>query len=125
MTLNLDNLTGREIKQLIRRGILDIMQNQSLPQTIEDTPEWQKHKHLKGQEISIREASRKYEIPPKTISRWAKRKIIRILRDDGYRKYLDESCVAYCAEVRSARGGSGKWLFDDNGLPYTPTTRPA
>lgn len=101
------------------------METQTIPTKIEETPEWLKHRDLKGVEISIRDAARKYNTSSKTISRWAKRGIIPTLREDGYRKFLDESFVAYCTEVKNNREGSGKWLFDENGLPYTPTTRPA
>jgi len=98
------------------------MENQPIPQKIEDTPEWKKHRHLKGKPISIREASRKYDIPDRTIGRWAIDGIIKVLGKDGNKKLLDESYVAYTYEVRKQRPGQGKWLFDENGLPYTPET---
>ena len=123
--LNVNDLSGKELKRLIERGILGITKNQPIPTKIEETPEWKKYKNLHGNEIAIREASRKYDVSPTTIRQWTNRGIIPVIREDGYRKFLDESYVAYCVEVKRQRNGAGKWLFDENGLPYTPTSRSA
>jgi predicted site-specific integrase-resolvase len=88
------------------------------PVSKEDLPEYQKHVHLKGIEISVNEAARKYNILQATISKWIKAGYISILRNDGYRTYLDEADVAYCASIYYDRGGQGKWLFNRDGTPY-------
>ena len=80
----------------------------------------EKYKHLEGQIIGIAEAGRKYGVPHPTISRWVKKGFIRIKGQDGQKMLVDESDVAYCAEVYNSRRGQGKWVFDKNGLPYIP-----
>ncbi|WP_322508051.1 hypothetical protein [Anaerolinea sp.] len=90
----------------------------------EDLPEYKKNAHLRGVPIWIGEASRKYGIPDRTIINWVKRGFIRTLGQDKNRKLVDEADIAYCAEVYNQRKGQGKWLFDDNGLPYKPKTGP-
>ena len=122
MTVNLENLTGREIKNLIQRGILEVMESQPIPTKKEETPEYKKHKHLKGKPIHLSGAARKYDVPLVTISQWVKKGYISVMGMDKNKKMLDEADVAYCAEVRKNRQGQGKWLFDESGLPYTPET---
>jgi len=94
------------------------------PTPKEELPEYKKHAHLKGQAIWLGEAERKYEIPHKTISRWASSGIIRRLGMEGNKVMLDEADVAYCAEIHRQRGGQGKWLFNPDGTPYRPKTDP-
>ncbi|GAP10190.1 hypothetical protein BECAL_01352 [Bellilinea caldifistulae] len=90
----------------------------------EDLPEYKKHAHLKGKPIWISEAERKYGVPNPTVSVWVKRGLIKVLGYEKNRKLIDEADVAYCAEIYNQRRGQGKWLFDDNGLPYKPKTGP-
>ena len=94
----------------------------------EDLPEWKKFAHLKGVEIGLSEASTKYSIPQVTLFRWYKKgyiaEIKRAVVSGGEKIFLDEQNVAYCAEIYHQRRGQGKWLFDDNGLPYKPKTAP-
>jgi hypothetical protein len=120
----LDDLSAKTLKSLINRGIIEVtMTTKSLPETIEETPEYKKHADLKGQKISIGEAARKYDTPHQTISRWKDRGFIPVLGHGSNRRiFLDEAYVAYCVEVKENRPGSGKWLFDEDGLPYVPET---
>jgi hypothetical protein len=120
----LDDLSAKKLKSLINRGIIEVtMTTKSLPETIEETPEFQKHADLKGEKISISDAARKYDIPHPTITRWKGRGIIPVLGTGKNRRvFLDEAYVAYCAEVYNNRRGAGKWLFDEDGLPYVPET---
>ena len=123
---DIHNIHPKRLVDLAERGIIKIMVNKQtpIPQTIEDTPEYKKHADLKGQKISIGDASRKYNVPHRTISRWKDRNIIPVLGTGKNRRiFLDESYVAYCAEIYKSRPGAGKWLFDENGLPYVPETR--
>lgn len=79
--------------------------------------------HLRGQKISMSDASRKYGIPHPTFSRWAKASFIGVL-GRGYRTFLDEADVAYCAAVYDAKYKfyegkmSGVNIFDENGNPF-------
>lgn len=82
-------------------------------------PEYQKHAHLSGTCIGIREASVKYSIPHQTISRWVEKGYIQIIQREGRKVLIDEADIAYCAEVYKANPGQGKWLFTQNGNPYT------
>jgi hypothetical protein len=90
------------------------------PTLKEDLPEYQRHAHLKGVEIWVREAERKYGISTTTILKWVNAGYISRLSDDGYRTFIDEADVAYCAEIYNKRGGQGKWLFNRDGTPYKP-----
>jgi len=122
MNNDLENLTPTQLKALVKRGILRVMENYPIPTTIEETPEYQKHAALRGQPIHISQASREYDIPSRTISRWVEKGYIPKLGTDGNKLLLDWSYVAYCAEVYQTRKGQGKWVFDENGLPYIPET---
>jgi recombinational DNA repair protein RecR len=119
---NISDLSGAELKAYAERGIIRIVNDKPIPTRIEQTPEYQKHKHLAGHPIHVSEASRKYEIAHQTLSRYANKGIIKKLKRAGNKTMLDESYVAYVAEVFKSRDGQGKWMFDKDGLPYVPTT---
>ncbi|MBI1793359.1 MAG: hypothetical protein HYR70_04120 [Chloroflexi bacterium] len=90
----------------------------------EDLPEYKKFDNLKDSEISINEAGRKYKISSATITRWAQKGIIKRINSDGYRTFLAEQDVAYCAKIYHDNKGQGKWLFDKDGTPHKPRTGP-
>lgn len=88
-----------------------------------------KFAHLRSQQISASEASRKYSdiygvpIAQRAFSRWAKLGYITVL-ERGYRVQLDEAETAYCADVfaKKYREYNGRMqgvnVFDENGDPY-------
>ena len=80
-----------------------------------------KYKHLKDHLVSIAEAAKKYDVPAMTIRSWMQRGLVTVL-ESGYGVKLDESDVAYCAEIyqirKEAGSLSGAPLLDENGLPY-------
>ena len=84
----------------------------------EDLEEYKQFVHLKGEPISISESTRKYGVSQRTLSRWANAKYIERLNSDGYRVYLSEQDVAYCATVYEERKGQGKRIFNKDGTPY-------
>jgi len=84
----------------------------------EDLEEYKQFVHLKGEPISISESTRKYGVSQRTLSRWANAKYIERLNSDGYRVYLNEQDVAYCATVYEERKGQGKRIFNKDGTPY-------
>ncbi len=88
------------------------------PTPKDELPEYQKHAHLKGMAIWISEAARKYNVLHQTILKWVNAGYIKRLGNDGYRTFVDEADVAYCAEIYHQRGGQGKWLFKEDGTPY-------
>ncbi|WP_322508299.1 hypothetical protein [Anaerolinea sp.] len=90
----------------------------------EDLPEYQKHAHLKGKPIWISKAARDYQIPHPTILKWVRAGIIRTLGREANRLLVDESDVAYCAEIYRKRGKPGRILFNPDGTPYKPKTGP-
>jgi len=92
------------------------------PTPKEELSEYKKHAHLKGVDTWVSEAARKYDIPLTTISTWVKHGYIRTLGQRGNKILIDEADVAYCAEIYRKRGGQGRWLFNPDGTPYTPTT---
>ena len=122
-TRQVSDIPAHELKSLIERGIIKVMNTQSIPTRIEDTPEYKRHKQLAGQPIHVSEAERKYRIAHQTISRYAKKGIIKKLKPVKNKTMLDESYVAYVAEVyRKTKEGQGRWMFDKDGLPYITST---
>jgi predicted site-specific integrase-resolvase len=80
-----------------------------------------RYRHLRGNQIGVREAGRTYDIPSRTLSRWAHRGIIRILgRGRNRSLLLDEADVAYAVEVYRTRQSNGPTsrVFDVDGRPY-------
>jgi hypothetical protein len=78
----------------------------------------EKFEHLRGQTITIPQASTKYSIHVDTFRAWIKRGYIRLLKA-GYGAEMDLADVAYCAAVYQVQGGGrGKRIFDENGQPY-------
>ena len=81
---------------------------------------YQKFEHLGSKPISVSAASRKYNVPHPTISRWSKRGYIKRLGRDGRKVLLDEQDVAYCVAVyEDQNGGRGRQVFYPNGVPHT------
>jgi len=68
--------------------------------------------------IWIGEASRKYNVPHPTLSRWKDKGLIKILGQESNKILLDEQDVAYCAYIYHQDGGQGKRIFADDGRPY-------
>lgn len=85
----------------------------------EERPEYKQFSHLIGIQISMGEGGRKYGIPTPTISRWVQHGYIKRLSQAGQRVFIDEADLAYCSVIYKSNRGSGKWLFDPNGLPHT------
>ncbi len=78
----------------------------------------EKFKHLRGQSITIPQASAQYNIHVDTFRAWIRRGYIHLLKE-GYGAEMDLADVAYCAAVYHAQGGGrGKRIFDENGQPY-------
>jgi len=79
--------------------------------------------HLRGQKLSMSEASRKYNISQPTFSRWASLGFITVL-ERGWKVLLDEADVAYCAAVYHDKYQiyhgrmMGVSIFDKDGNPY-------
>lgn len=119
MNKQIEKLSPTELKSLVERGIIRVtMDNGKLPTTIEETPEYKKFKRLKGKKIHVAAASRKYDVPHPTISRWVKKGFIPVIGKEGAQKLLlDESFVAYCAHIYCLAPGSGRWAFTKDGLP--------
>jgi hypothetical protein len=120
---DLTKLSKNQLISLVNYGILKVMQPFNSQELILDKtqlPEYQKFTLLRGIGISISAASRKYNVPQPTISRWLKKGLISKIGDDLNRIIIDEADIAYCAEVRKQRIGSGKWLFNPDGTPYIP-----
>ncbi len=93
----------------------------------------EKYNHLRGKVISASAASRKYSgiygvvITPQHFSQWAAAGHIAVSGGGGKGKRLklDESDVAYCADIYTQKaqeygtnGMSGVKIFDSNGDPY-------
>ena len=84
----------------------------------EDLEEYKQFAHLSEERISISDASRKYGVSTGTLTRWKQAGYIADISSDGYRVYLNEQDVGYCASVYSRRGGQGKRVFNQDGTPY-------
>lgn len=118
--LAINDMPANELKQLIQRGIIKIVNAKPIPTTIDATPEYQKFKHLKGVEIHVAEAGRKYNMPNPSITRWKQKGFIPVLRQEGNKLLLDESYVAYCVYVFRSIDGQGRWAFNTDGTPRVP-----
>lgn len=70
-----------------------------------------KWRDLQGREISVREASRKYGLRSPSLSRWAQKGHIRVLGNNGYQTFLDESDVVFAAVLAKLAGRRGRALF--------------
>jgi hypothetical protein len=78
----------------------------------------EKFERLRGQTITIPQASAKYNINVDTFRAWVKRGYIQLVKA-GYGAEMDLADVAYCAAVYQAQGGGrGKRIFDEHGQPY-------
>ena len=86
----------------------------------EDLPEYKKLASLRGQSISIAEASRKYTINFSTLRRWVQRGFVQVLGTDKNKTLLNEQDAAFCAEIYKVNHGQGRWLFNTDGTPYVP-----
>lgn len=84
--------------------------------------EYIRHAELRGQGVWISQAARKYGVSQQLLSKWTAKGYIAKVGSIGNKVLLDEADVAYCVEVYSKRGGPGKWLFKQDGTPYTPKT---
>ena len=83
-----------------------------------DLEEYKQFAHLAGEKIWMSEAARKYGVSHPTISRWTQAGYIKKVDSDGYRTYLSEQDMAYCAFVYGERRGRGKRVFNKDGTPY-------
>lgn len=117
----IDKLSPSELKAYIARGIIQVVQNKPIPTKIEETEEYQKVAHLRGQRIGVTAASRKYKVSQPNLSRWKERGYIPVIAKEGKQKLLlDESYVAYCVAVYKKLRGKGKTIFNNNGTPFIP-----
>jgi hypothetical protein len=79
------------------------------------------YKHLQGQEITLTEAAKKYDVPRTTIEKWYYRSNYLLpLNPNAYPATFDEAEIAYLADIYTERrnAGSKAPLLDNNGLPY-------
>lgn len=81
----------------------------------------EKFAHIKGQPITVTDASSKYNVNRRTLLRWVDKKYIAVIQP-GYQMILDEGDVAYCAQIYHARTMSGVTsgapLLADDSTPY-------
>ncbi|NJN99866.1 MAG: hypothetical protein HC875_40065 [Anaerolineales bacterium] len=78
----------------------------------------EKFAHLLRQQITIAEATRKYEIPRTTLLGWIELGYIEVV-EKRHPKGINEADVAYCSRIYHEREGKrGSRLFDENGNPY-------
>ena len=120
-------MSTTQIRELVESGKIEggilpdgkmVVTEESLPLRKEDLPEYKKHAHLKGEGISISDASREFNIPAGTITRWMQSGIVSRLSSDGYRTFIDKADIAYCAEIYHRVGKQGRTLFNSDGTPY-------
>ena len=79
--------------------------------------------NLRGQEITLSAAAKKYNIPRGTIRNWFYNSYIAPIHPDNYPMLFDEADVAYCADIYQERKQTGTGFFgapllDENGMPY-------
>jgi hypothetical protein len=124
------NLTEDVLTRLIQDGRINAAQLPSGELLVSDESLNEKTKeqiieeqfgHLRGQAVTISQASQKYNIAGMTIRDWVARNYITIV-DEGYPVRVNEAEVAYCADIHQQRQAAGITggvpLLDENGLPY-------
>lgn len=80
--------------------------------------------HLRGNQLGISEAARKYGLRQQTLSRWIQRGIVRTVGRQGRKVLVDEADVAFASAVYHHKGGrQGMRIFDEEGKPYLPHSR--
>ena len=93
----------------------------TLPKQIlkkEQLPEYKKYKKLQGVAISISEAAQKYGIPHQTISRWRKKGLLKLVREEPNYIFVNEQDIAFCAYFYRQYDKPGRQrIFDENGVP--------
>lgn len=77
--------------------------------------------HLRGQWITVSEASTKYHVPGTTIREWINLEYVQT-KVDSYPMKLNEAEIAYCAKIHNERKTSGSRsgvpLLNKDGRPY-------
>jgi len=69
-------------------------------------------KHLEGVEIGVNQAAIKYRFNGVTLSEWVRKGKIRLIRQKGNRKLINEADVAYARALADIKGlRSGRPLF--------------
>lgn len=116
-------LTERDLFRLIQSGTIGaatlptggflVSEEEALSRLLalpkEDWPQYDST--LRGQEISVAQAGRKYGIPQPTISRWMKKGYIQIIRAEGQKVFLDHADIAFCARLYKENPGQGARRF--------------
>ncbi len=76
--------------------------------------------HLRGQAITVSEATKKYGVPGTTIRGWITAGYVHLIDAGSYPKKIDESDMAYCATIYEVRKQyrSRAPLLKDDGSPY-------
>ena len=81
--------------------------------------------HLRGNKLGIAEAARKYGISQPTLSRWVQKGYVKRVGQSGQKILIDEADVAYATTIYKLKGGrQGMRIFDKEGRPYIPRSRP-
>lgn len=78
-------------------------------------------KKLRGQPITISQASGSYGVPGTTLRDWVKRGYVRVIDAQVYPLELDQADVAYCATIHRVRSHYRILrapLLDESGSPY-------
>ena len=123
MTTDIQHMTTRQLKRYMSKGIIQVEINpyykgKDMSEIkLEELEEFQRFKHLLGHGISQSEASRRYDIPQATISRWVKLDHIPRLGMDRNRVLIDEAYISYYAhKYKKLDPGQGRrndnLLFD-------------
>jgi len=108
-----------KIPALRFKGEILVVDNGDMQRVLEELGLREQFDHLRGSELGITEAARKYGLPQPTVSRWVRAGFITTLGQDGQKTLVDEADVAYCEAVyRYQDGGKGKRIFDKDGSPY-------
>jgi hypothetical protein len=90
----------------------------TLPEQILKKEELPEYKKLHGVAISINQAAQKYGIPHQTISRWRKKGLLKLVREEPNYIFVNEQDVAFCAHFYRQYDKPGRQrIFDENGVP--------
>ena len=115
------NVEPEELQELVDRGdvrcgMLDdeliVLEDDVRTYVAERDVTREQFKHLEGVEIGINQAAIKYRFNGVTIAEWTRKGKIRLIRQKGNRRLINEADVAYARALADIKGvRSGRPLF--------------
>jgi hypothetical protein len=111
------NVEPEKLRELVdqgdvRSGMLVVLEDDVKTCVAERDVTREQFKHLEGVEIGINQAAIKYRFNGVTLAEWVRKGKIRLIRQKGNRRLINEADVAYARALADIKGlRSGRPLF--------------